>query len=354
MVWMESSIAEPVDGATIAYPDEVEEGGAEWRRRLHRAWDLTSRAFFGAAWILCALLFLTTAMRQLGLAIPSVAFVLFQSLTPVVYLPLYVIAPLAAWTRRWWLCGVAVALIVVHLASVLPAIGSTATPSWAAGRPQLQVVAANVYDQNSRPDDAARVLLDRGADVIVLTELTSPFQTALQDAGIDDRYPFLHSSPLDAETTKTKAIYSRFPLTNKALPQFGAQSFKFANIEFGDSTIGLLSVHINNSRRGYDEWEGQLTDLKEFAESQQGPTVLVGDFNSNRWNTPFRNLLDVGLVDAHEVRGKGLSFSWPSSLPLIRLDHALVNDSVAILSIEDFDTPGSDHLAMEFTLVTME
>ncbi len=341
-----------MDGVTLESSDDAEEDRAEWVRWSARLGHVIERSFFVGAWILGALLFFTAAMRQLRLVVPSMAFVLFQSLTPLVYLPMYFVAPLAAWTRRWWLCGVAAALIVVHLASIFPAIGSTATPTWAATRPELRVVAANVYEQNSRSDEAARVLLNRDADVVVLTELSAQFKAALDDARVDDVYPFLQIGPLDDENRTTEAIYSRFPLSNKEYVPFGVQTFKFADIEFDGNTIGVLALHVAGPRHGADEWNVELSDLKLFAESRTTPTLLVGDFNANRWNSPFRDLLDTGLVDAHETQGKGLSFSWPSAMPVMRLDHALVNDSVAVVNVEDFDTPGSDHRAMELTLVT--
>ena len=75
---------------------------------------------------------------------------------------------------------------------------------------------------------------------------------------------------------------------------------------------------------------------------------MVGDFNSTRWNPPFGELLDSGLHDAHESVGQGLSRSWPNlgwpGVPLMRLDHALVNAEVGVVSVHDVDIPGSDHV----------
>jgi endonuclease/exonuclease/phosphatase family metal-dependent hydrolase len=67
--------------------------------------------------------------------------------------------------------------------------------------------------------------------------------------------------------------------------------------------------------------------------------------------------LHIGLTDAHEDRGKGLSRSWPLTGtklahlgPLLRLDHALVNRTAAVESVKDVHVPGSDHLAFEAQL----
>ena len=87
--------------------------------------------------------------------------------------------------------------------------------------------------------------------------------------------------------------------------------------------------------------------LKTQATSAPGAVAVVGDFNSTRWNPPFGDLLAAGLHDAHESVGQGLSRSWPNlgfPVPLMRLDHALVNDKVGVVSVHDVDVPGSDHI----------
>ena len=57
--------------------------------------------------------------------------------------------------------------------------------------------------------------------------------------------------------------------------------------------------------------------------------------------------------------GHGLSCSWPTDRgtrsfhvhpPFVRLDHALVNDGLAVLDVDDFDVPGSDHLGLVVTV----
>ena len=61
----------------------------------------------------------------------------------------------------------------------------------------------------------------------------------------------------------------------------------------------------------------------------------------------------VGVKITQRTVGKGLSRSWPNlgfPLPLMRLDHALVNDDVGVVSVHDVDIPGSDHIGFETEL----
>ena len=56
------------------------------------------------------------------------------------------------------------------------------------------------------------------------------------------------------------------------------------------------------------------------------------------------------MQDVHEVAGKPFSRSWPDDGPLLglvppltRLDHALVSDGMAVVSVSDLGGRGSDH-----------
>jgi hypothetical protein len=74
----------------------------------------------------------------------------------------------------------------------------------------------------------------------------------------------------------------------------------------------------------------------------------------------MRRLMQVGgWRDAHQVRGHGLSCSWPTEKwhpafrwhpPFVRLDHALVNGGLTVLDTGDFHVPGSDHLGIVVTV----
>ncbi len=61
--------------------------------------------------------------------------VAFQGLIPWAFLPVYVVAGLALWRRRWALSVIAAVLVVVHLVLVLPAAHARALPDWARAAP---------------------------------------------------------------------------------------------------------------------------------------------------------------------------------------------------------------------------
>jgi endonuclease/exonuclease/phosphatase family metal-dependent hydrolase len=85
--------------------------------------------------------------------------------------------------------------------------------------------------------------------------------------------------------------------------------------------------------------------------------VVLGDFNADRDHAPFRRLLDTGLRDAHDERGRGLARTFPSWLPVLHLDHVLVRDGngarVVVRDVREVRLPGSDHLTVVTDLAVL-
>ena len=102
---------------------------------------------------------------------------------------------------------------------------------------------------------------------------------------------------------------------------------------------------------GMETWKEQIEALKEFIPTLSGPAIIAGDLNTTRYRPEFEELLELGLRDAVDSLGKGLdpSFSLGAdgllgAVPAVaRLDHALVNDCMFPLSMEDLEPCGSDH-----------
>lgn len=54
---------------------------------------------------------------------------------------------------------------------------------------------------------------------------------------------------------------------------------------------------------------------------------------------------DAGRT-GHELAGEGLTFSYPIGdrvPPVTRIDHALITEEIAVLSVKEMTIPGSDH-----------
>jgi len=311
--------------------------------RAESARELASRIAWIAAWMVVAVLAWVTLTRFFGITFPARLTVMLQAIVPIVYLPAYPIGVVAFVRKRWFLGAACAVLVLVHIAAVYPALGHRSLPAWAADAPRVSILEANVYDQNAQPDAAARKILASGADVLVIVEIDSRTLRALRQQGIDQAYPY---ATLATGRYRTDVIWSKLPLDDVHTPS-GPTDMPSATIVVGERRLLLLGVHVENAIRSREDWTNELETLKDEATAATGPVAVVGDFNSTRWNPPFGDLLAAGLHDAHEATGQGLSRSWPNlgfPVPLMRLDHALVNDQVGVVSVHDVDIPGSDHI----------
>jgi endonuclease/exonuclease/phosphatase (EEP) superfamily protein YafD len=291
-----------------------------------------------------------TLARGLRLTRPVELTVLPQSLTPFVYAPATVVAALAVWRRRWFLSVIALALVAVYIVLLVPALTSQSVPTWAVDAPRLTVLSANVYDANSNPAGLAERLVGSNADVLVLVEVNRSEQAALERAGIDGRFRYHWRNEFGERTRSIEEIYSRYPIRDETLVDFANQTFPQVVIEIGSTPVTVLALHVADPTLDVDEWRDELASIDGYLTDTSGPLVVAGDFNATRWNPQYAALLDGGVRDAVESRGRGLSFSWPVGRhlprPVMRLDHALGNAFVAAIDNHDVDLPGSDHLGL--------
>ena len=143
------------------------------------------------------------------------------------------------------------------------------------------------------------------------------------------------------------AIYSRLPFQNATSINIGAMSLPSATIEVNGALLRVLGVHVANPIRAIEAWRADLRNLRDFARGARGPLLMAGDFNANRWNPQFADLLEAGLHDGVEATGRGLTFSWPIDrflpCPIMRLDHALGSPRLCGTHDHDVTIAGSDH-----------
>src|SRR3954451_15821677 len=111
---------------------------SRWRSALRVWWTIGWIGVAGLTWL--------TVSRQASIEWPTMT-VWLQSMTPLAYLPIYLVGgtaavglpPLgapAAPGRRWLLTGAAAGLVVVHVRSIAPAFGTRPVPVWADGAPR--------------------------------------------------------------------------------------------------------------------------------------------------------------------------------------------------------------------------
>jgi endonuclease/exonuclease/phosphatase (EEP) superfamily protein YafD len=289
-----------------------------------------------------------------------------QAALPLSMLPVWFALAATAWRSqpiRGAVCGVLCAAWVLAL---LPAVGRDPRPSFAdqPGTPRFRLFSANVYTDNQRP--LTGTLRAANADVLVLTEFSRPIEAQLRRDGALNGY--LGVADNGAEGTWRTAILSRLPLSNVRVvevpgsPRTGTPVVT-ADIAVGTAvgtqTVRVIGAHpvpltVDGADRAFRATTRVIRDEVRAAGSL--PVIVAGDFNGTRWLPATGELFDLGLASVHEVRGFGLSASWPMGrgwVPrFMRLDHVLISKQLFPIGLVDVDVPGSDHAGSLVTFAT--
>jgi endonuclease/exonuclease/phosphatase (EEP) superfamily protein YafD len=195
-------------------------------------------------------------------------------------------------------------------------------------------------------------ILNTDADLVVLHEGTRQWERVLTRAGL----PY--------QITATRATEDLFGTIVLAPQGSVVQSFGFGvsdpravEVHLPDG-VSALAIHplspYDASRAALNQ--EQLGFAAEWAGANEGPTVVVGDFNASPWSYGFRRLVtESGLLDSQ--RGFGLELSYPATtIPLfqVSIDHLLHSDDLAVVDRRLGPRLGSDHfpLIVDLALLT--
>jgi endonuclease/exonuclease/phosphatase (EEP) superfamily protein YafD len=312
-----------------------------------------------AGWLLIGSLALIVVSSWLNVSLHAGVAIAQDAMVSILFLA-WAVLVIAILTREWLLAIPAGLLAVYHLFLLWPRLTANRLPKWVERAPRLQLLVANVFIDNETPGDLAQVLVAGDADVIIIDEWNPTFVGAFDAAGGRDGYPHRMFDPAD-DSDYAVGIVSRLPLLAESeVVRIGPLKFVRAIVEVADRPLTILGLNPMAAvdPGGFEIWEEQIGKLIDYVPSVVGPLVVAGDLNTTTTRPKVRELLATGLVDAHEAIGKGLSASFKlgargvlaSAGPVVRLDHALLNDELRALAAEDLASAGSDHLPFKLSV----
>jgi endonuclease/exonuclease/phosphatase (EEP) superfamily protein YafD len=264
------------------------------------------------------------------------------SLTPYVAAAGVVFGGLALALRRWWAGGIALVLAIVLAVLVLPRL--SASDQRDVHGKTLRVLASNLLYGQADPKAVVDLVREQRIDVLNLVELTPRAVDGLTAAGLFQALPYrvLHPAP----GAFGSGIVSRFPLKEVNLTGDSAAKQPGAQADLGDGVVAeIVAVHPISPDVDTPQWEREIKDLSRAA-GEHGLRILAGDFNATLDHAAFRTVLSRGYNDAAEERGAGLSPTWPSSSPVVTIDHVVVDNRAAVEDYRVFGVAGSDHRAV--------
>lgn len=290
------------------------------------------------------------AIPTVGLALVSVAafFGRWSWILDVLanFRPQYVVALLAAAALlvlgRWRKTAtVALAAALINAVVVVPLFvgaGTTIPPE----RP-LRVLSFNLKASNDRFGEVVSYIRSTDADVVFLHEASRPWEVAVE------------SSDLGYEITLSRSqelIFGTLVLTR---PGAEVTSFGFTTggpraVEVRFDSVAMLGIHplAPTTEERSALRNAQLAFAGNWANSQAGNRIVVGDFNSTPWSYAFRRLQDeTGLHNSQE--GFGLEASFPAASFFafrVPIDHLLHSDDLVVSDRRLGPAMGSDHFPL--------
>ncbi|HKO50681.1 MAG TPA: endonuclease/exonuclease/phosphatase family protein [Polyangiaceae bacterium] len=151
------------------------------------------------------------------------------------------------------------------------------------------------------------------------------------------------------------AILSRHPFS--VLSEGGLRrrtgeqrAVQWLQVSIGGLELNVMNTHLSIHFRERLLQIEQLLGAEWIAKSRSHlPLVVCGDLNSSQFSPVYRSLRK-DLVDAQRANGSRAVATWPSRLPLFRIDHLFTSKGIAVLRCEvrrdRLSMVASDHLPL--------
>lgn len=203
------------------------------------------------------------------------------------------------------------------------------------GASNLRVVQQNLYADNATPAAIAASLSASDADIIGVEEVTDATAAALKSS-LASKYPY-------TIRVSTLELWSKYRLGSWTSVNVGLSWTRalHTTVQTPEGSVSVYLAHLDSFRFDSDGTRDVgLANLGAAVRADASERILLlGDLNTASTDRHFGELSP--LVDAQRY-GAGLGFTWPSPLPLVRLDHIMVS-GIAVTNSWTFPGPGSDH-----------
>ncbi|TIH38282.1 endonuclease/exonuclease/phosphatase family protein [Subtercola vilae] len=294
--------------------------------------------------VVVALAVFLTLILVFHRAIPDVGGVglIIDTIIPWLGLLIVPLAVLGLVARRRW--SRAAVLVPVFAWALL--FGSATVPlSWSAPAANtaagttLTVASQNIEASSSTGDESALTLAATGADVIALEEMTAPDFTTVSST-LAEKYPYSFG-------VGTVGLWSKYPVVHaQPLPLgLGWNRALAADLETPQGLVSIYVIHAASARPGeVSDRDSMLSALAETLPRDENQRVIaVGDFNAALTDRAMSGI-EGQLSEANQSGGL-FGNTWPSNMPVTRLDH-LLQRGMQVTSNTTLSAGASDHRAI--------
>ncbi len=304
------------------------------RRLLHRL-----------GWWVTAPLALVAVLRLVAHD-ATLELVALNAVSQWLYLPAWLVLPLAGSARRWPLALVSLGLVALHVAWIGPrGLVAAAPPQASAQGQRLRVMSANLLMVNRDTTGISAEIARAAPDLLLVQELSPAWQARFEEPDMMAALP--HRGAVARTDSFGIGIYSRSPLTVELFELSELPAIR-ADVPLGPARLRVFNFHTLPPRTAtyLPIWNDMMGRIVELVRAERGPLLVGGDLNLTPHHAWFQRLLASGLRGAHEEAGRALATTWPNGLmpfPPLRLDHFLLSPQLRVLGVSEGEGRGSDH-----------
>ena len=178
----------------------IEAGEPSPPRRRSRGPSVVGASLVTAGWLIVVVLGLVALLRLV--AWDSVEpLIVLDALTPIVFLPTWVVTAGALLTRRWWLAAAAAVIVAAQLVFAWPEVSAAApVPAWAGHAPVVRVFDANIDQSLDFQAGYVRAIEQDRPDLVTLEEFTASALQSMLASGVLANFPYRCVAPTPGAT----------------------------------------------------------------------------------------------------------------------------------------------------------
>ncbi len=239
--------------------------------------------------------------------------------------------------------------LLIHFLNLWPFYYHQTSTRSLASKP-IKVVSINLNSANDQYSLLNDYLAHYDPDIVFLLELTPALGHQLSAL----RAQFPYGKAVMENGNFGIGIISKIPLNNVQIQRQDSTQIPYmtAQIQFSDQTITVIAAHAYPplGEEGTLLRNSYTDQISQFIQNSKTPTILCGDFNASPWSHQIKKIIkETGMI---LPQGQGVTPTWPSHLPFLRIPIDFCMTSKSIHSLEYSRGPyvGSDHYPFQMVV----
>lgn len=265
---------------------------------------------------------------------------------PIVLAGIVVLHGVVLYARRRLV--VVVSLLAWLVSGAVMILSPRAPIHYAAPRDPVTLVAANLHFSNAKPVDAARDVVARHADVVVVSEGTLQNEPVISAAY---RY---HLNAAYHDGGYSEYVASRYPIRARPVPSALGQAVVVEVM--APAPFVLVGLHLPRAGidfpylRGNYSFAAQRRTVQAITKligATDLPVVVAGDLNISDRTATYQRLVAHrrDAMRAGWARSTFRTFPW--NLLALRIDHVIIDRTWCAAHASRFHPTGSDHESLQ-------